>query len=100
MKKNIIPTINISSIVKNGFENPNSITVINKIKKACIDIGFFQVTGHGISQNKIQNICNVGNKFFNSSERNKKNYLLKSGTIKIKIFTEAIFQMMLMEKKV
>ena len=50
MKKNIIPTINISSIVKNGFENPNSITVINKIKKACIDIGFFQITGHGINQ--------------------------------------------------
>ena len=72
MKKNIIPTINISSIVKNGFENPNSITVINKIKKACIDIGFFQVTGHGISRNKIKNICNWGNKFFNSSERNKK----------------------------
>ena len=72
MKKNIIPTINISSIVKNGFENPNSITVINKIKKACIDIGFFQVTGHGISQKKIKNICNVGNKFFNSSDKNKR----------------------------
>ena len=72
MKKNIIPTINISSIVKNGFENPSSITVINKIKKACIDIGFFQITGHGVSQKKIKNICNVGNKFFNSSERNKK----------------------------
>ena len=65
MTKNIIPTINISSIVKNGFEKPNSIRVINKINKACIDIGFFQVTGHGISQKKIKNICNVGNKFFN-----------------------------------
>ena len=52
MTKNIIPTINISSIVKNGFEKPNSIRAINKIKKACIDIGFFQVTGHGISQKK------------------------------------------------
>ena len=55
MTKNIIPTINISSIVKNGFEKPNSIKAINKIKKACIDIGFFQVTGHGISQKKIKN---------------------------------------------
>ena len=52
MTKNIIPTINISSIVKNGFETPNSNRVINKIKKACVDIGFFQVTGHGISQKK------------------------------------------------
>ena len=43
MKKNLIPTINISSIVKNGFENSKSITAINKIEKACISIGFFQV---------------------------------------------------------
>ena len=72
MTKNIIPTINISTIVKNGYESQSSIKIINKIKKACIDIGFFQVTGHGISQKKIANICNVGNKFFNSSEKNKK----------------------------
>ena len=52
MSKNIIPTINISSIVKNGFETPKSIKTINKIEKACINIGFFQITGHGISQKK------------------------------------------------
>ena len=72
MAKNIIPTINISSIVKNGFESPRSINTINKIKKACINIGFFQITGHGISQKNIKNLCNVGNKFFNSSEKNKR----------------------------
>ena len=71
MTKNIIPTINISSIVKNGFESPESINTINKIKKACVDIGFFQITGHGISQKNIKSICNVGNKFFNSSKKNK-----------------------------
>jgi len=71
MTKNIIPTINISSIVKNGFENSKSIITINKIKEACINIGFFQITGHGISQKDIKNICKIGNKFFNSSERNK-----------------------------
>ena len=71
MAKNIIPTINISSIVKNDFESPTSINAINKIKKACVDIGFFQVTGHGIDRKNIQNICNVGNKFFNSSKKNK-----------------------------
>tara|TARA_B100000963_G_scaffold220789_1_gene192425 strand:- start:1154 stop:2122 length:969 start_codon:yes stop_codon:yes gene_type:complete len=72
MTKNIIPTINISSIVKNGFENSKSILAINKIKKACINIGFFQITDHGISQKDIKNICKIGNKFFNSSEKNKK----------------------------
>ena len=72
MTKNIIPTINISSIVKNGFESSKSINTINKIKKACINIGFFQIIGHGISQKNIKNICNVGNKFFNSPEKNKR----------------------------
>ncbi len=72
MIKNIIPTINISSIIKNGFKTAKSISTINKIKAACINIGFFQVTGHGISQKNIKDICKVGNKFFNSSEKNKK----------------------------
>ena len=71
MTKNLIPTINISSIVNEGFNSHQSIKTINKIKKACINIGFFQVTGHGISKKNIKNICNVGNKFFNSSKNNK-----------------------------
>ena len=72
MAKNIIPNINISSIVKGDFDCSRSISTINKIKKACINIGFFQVTGHGISQKNIKNICKVGKKFFNSSKKNKK----------------------------
>ena len=71
MTKNLIPTINISSIINQNFNSNESIGVINKIKKACINIGFFQVTGHGISKKNIKNICNVGNKFFNSSKNNK-----------------------------
>ena len=72
MTKNLIPTINISSIVKKDFNSTKSIKTINKIKKACINIGFFRVIGHGISKKNIKNICNVGNKFFSSSESNKK----------------------------
>jgi len=71
MAKNLIPTINISSIINQNFNSNESIGVINKIKKACINIGFFQVTGHGINKKNIKNICNVGNKFFNSSKNNK-----------------------------
>ena len=84
MTKNIIPTINISSLVKKSFESPKSIITINKIKKACINIGFFQITGHGINQKKIKNICNVGNKFFNSSEKNKRKLLPKKWNSKNK----------------
>ena len=72
MRKSLIPTINISSIIKSGFKTPKSISAINKINKACINVGFFQITGHGISQKKINNVCKVGNKFFSSSSKNKK----------------------------
>ena len=72
MTKNIIPTINISPILKYGFDTSKSFKTINKIKKACTKIGFFQITGHGISQKEINMICKVGNKFFNSSKENKK----------------------------
>ena len=50
MSKNLIPTINISSIVKKDFNSKKSIKTINEIKKACINIGFFQVIEHGISK--------------------------------------------------
>jgi len=71
MTKNLIPTIDISSLVNQDFNSNKSIKTINKVKKACINIGFFQVTGHGIKKKNINNICNVGNKFFNSSKNNK-----------------------------
>jgi len=71
MTKNLIPTIDISSLVNQDFISNKSIETINKVKKACINIGFFQVTGHGINKKNIKNICNVGNKFFNSSKNNK-----------------------------
>jgi len=72
MTKNLIPTIDISSIINQDFNSNKSIETINKIKKACINIGFFQVIGHGINKKNIRNICYVGNKFFNSSENNKR----------------------------
>ena len=84
MFKNLIPTVNISSIVNQDFNSNKSIEAINKIKKACINIGFFQVIGHEISKKNIKNICNVGNKFFNSSENNKRKLAPKKWNYKNK----------------
>ena len=72
MRESLIPTINISSIVNDGINSHKSIKTINKIKKACRNIGFFQVVEHGINKNIIKDICNVGNNFFNSSDKNKR----------------------------
>ena len=71
MNKNIIPTIDISSIKKNNFNSHQSIKTIKQINKACVEIGFFQIVGHGISQKNIKDICNVGEIFFNSHRSNK-----------------------------
>lgn len=40
--KNYIPTINVSSIIKNNFDNAKSFKVIKEIEKACIEVGFFK----------------------------------------------------------
>tara|TARA_B100000963_G_scaffold347271_1_gene353405 strand:- start:7 stop:975 length:969 start_codon:yes stop_codon:yes gene_type:complete len=72
MKKNYIPTINISSLIKNNFNTINASKTIKEIEKACVDVGFFQITGHGINLAEIKKICKVGNNFFNSSKLNKK----------------------------
>ena len=71
MKKKLIPTIDISSIIKQDFNSKKSTKTIHKIKKACIEVGFFQIVGHGIDKKDINNIIKVGNNFFNSSNKNK-----------------------------
>ena len=60
MKKDIIPTIDISSILKNNFNSKKSNNTINQINRACIDIGFFQVIGHSLSLKDIKKVCSIG----------------------------------------
>ena len=67
IKETFIPTINISSLINNKFETNIAIKTMKKIEKACIDVGFFQVVGHGINLKEINKTCAVGYKFFNSS---------------------------------
>ena len=72
MTKNYIPTINISSLIKNNFETRSALKTIKEIEKACVNIGFFQVTGHGLNLKEINKICGIGNKFFNLSDSKKR----------------------------
>ena len=65
MSKSYIPTINISSLIKNNFETQKAFKTIKEIEKACVNVGFFQITGHGINLREIKKTCEVGNKFFN-----------------------------------
>ena len=71
MTKSYIPTINISSLIKNNFENKNAVKTIKEIEKACVNVGFFQITGHGINLKEIKKTCEVANKFFNLPDSRK-----------------------------
>jgi isopenicillin N synthase-like dioxygenase len=57
--------------LKSDFNTLDSKNILRKIEKACVDIGFFQITGHGIDIKKINNVCKIGNRFFNSPNANK-----------------------------
>ena len=82
MTQNYIPTINISSLIKNNFENRHAFKTIKEIEQACVNVGFFQVTGHGLNLKEIKKICEVGNKFFKLSDSKKRKLSPKSGTKK------------------
>ena len=50
MSKNYIPTINVSSLISNNFNTESAKKTLLKIKKASIEVGFFQIVSHGISK--------------------------------------------------
>ena len=70
--KSYIPTINISSLLDGKFVSKEAKKTIQSIKKACVEVGFFQVIGHGLKNKEIKNICAVGNKFFNMEDKYKR----------------------------
>ena len=73
----LITSFKYSPLIKNNFQTKNAIKTIKKIESACINVGFFQVTGHGLSLKDVQKICEIGNKFFNLSDNNKKKIIAK-----------------------
>ncbi len=60
----IIPKIDINQLVNQGLDSTKSKNVIKEIKKACLDIGFFSIKGHGL-QSEINSTLLVCRKFFN-----------------------------------
>ena len=70
--KSYIPTINISSLLDGKFVSKEAEKTIQSITKACVEVGFFQVIGHGLKNEEIKNICNIGNKFFNMNDKYKR----------------------------
>ena len=70
MRKNYIPTINISKLNLESINSKNNV-IFKQIQKACIEVGFFQIVGHGIEKNLIKKIAKTAHRFFNSKVDNK-----------------------------
>ncbi|KAH9211797.1 non-hem dioxygenase in morphine synthesis N-terminal-domain-containing protein [Leptodontidium sp. 2 PMI_412] len=64
-----IPLIDISPIFSTSF--PARQAVAAQLRKACIDVGFFYVEGHGIPQDLTDGVFDWGKKFFDLSFEEK-----------------------------
>ena len=62
-----IPKINISELINNGLGSNKSSKIIKQIGKACLDIGFFEITDHCIQPRTINSTLFACKKFFNLS---------------------------------
>ena len=62
---NVIPKINISDLVNNDLNSSKSKRVIKKIRKACVEVGFCKIIGHGSSTKLINSTLITSKKFFN-----------------------------------
>ena len=71
MQNNYIPNIDISSLVSSDFSDNDYQNVAKEIKKASEEVGFFTVTGHGISNEKIDQILSTCRHFFHSPDEEK-----------------------------
>ena len=61
----LIPKINISELLENGFNSKKSSMIIKQIEKACLDVGFFEIQGHGIHPKIINSTLKTCKNFFN-----------------------------------
>ena len=71
MNQKIIPKIDISELINNGFRSSKSNKIIKNIEKACMDSGFFTIVGHGISLKLTNSILNISERFFNLPTKEK-----------------------------
>ena len=58
-----IPIIDISPFLQSGTQESKA-DVAAKLRKACIDVGFFDLTGHGLRPGQIDEAVAISHRFF------------------------------------
>ena len=64
-----IPVIDIASLVTGS--RAGEIEIARRLGEACRNIGFFYITGHGVSHKTMQDVFDASTAFFASPEKNK-----------------------------
>jgi isopenicillin N synthase-like dioxygenase len=74
-----VPAVDISAWVGNGSEAERA-EVARAIDKACTEVGFIQILGHGISKEVTDGLASAMDDFFAQSLEEKKKYVAPKGT--------------------
>ncbi|KAI1323706.1 putative 2OG-Fe(II) oxygenase family oxidoreductase [Xylariaceae sp. FL0255] len=61
--QSLIPTIDIGPFLSDT-SSPSAKAVIEQISEACMNVGFFQIVGHGMPQETIDGLLSAAKKFF------------------------------------
>ena len=59
-----VPVIDLSSYLASGRETARQATAM-EIRNACIDVGFFYLSGHGFPDGELEEAVEWGHRFFN-----------------------------------
>lgn len=75
--ENRVPVVDLAEIIRPDSRELNSKSpylakVVKNIQNACIQWGFFYVTGHGVSDQLINELKSVSKEFFKKSKDFKK----------------------------
>ena len=76
--KPVIPTLDISRFTDGG--DADSLDIAAKVNRACEEIGFLVIAGHGVSDVVIKRLDERGRRFFDLPLEIKRNYFLSDDT--------------------
>lgn len=78
MNTSLLPVINISSFLEQKDVNAMQESA-EKIRKACTEVGFFYVTGHGVSSTLQHKLETLSQRFFSLTENEKLEIAMEKG---------------------
>src|SRR5918994_2075580 len=59
-----VPVIDLSSYLSSGRETERQ-SIAGELRKACIDVGFFYLSGHGFPDGELEEAIKWAHRFFN-----------------------------------